>query len=331
MKVLYFVHTFEEQNGISIHLKNLIKNLPKDINFKVIFGKEAGIPFFSSLRIPFWQFFAALNEDFDIIHVHGYGNFYSFFGAVIALIKNKPLVWTIHGYPQIKGLRRIFYYFFRYFMAPLIFFKASKIISVSREAIKLLQKETHKQIVFIPNGIDVDFFKPKKNYKQANNICFIGRLDEDKNPHRLFECKSFPLLFVGPNEGNVLQNLMTKAEKTDAKASFISVPYDQMPDVYQKCRYVVLPSKYEGFPLTLLESIASERPFICTDVGENKKILSLLFTNHDQFLLNGNLEEKIKELESRNLSLQLAKARKKLSFFSWKHIAKQTVKLYKSI
>ena len=331
MKVLYFVHTYKERNGIANHVQSLVGSLPQSVSPLVIGGKGASLPLFSSLRFPAGEFFEALCSDFDIIHVHGYGNFYSFFGTLLSILKNKPLAWTIHGYPRIGGARRIFYYFYRCLMAPLIFWRASLIISVSQDILPLLEKETSKQITVLPNGVDLKLFAPKGGYRKANCACYVGRLDPDKGAMRLLECPSFPLLFIGPDEGGTRAKIEAEARRMGRKAEFAECPFEQMPSQYERCRYVVLPSKYEGFPLTLLESVAMERPFVSCDVGEVKAVLSSLFDEPERYILRGDVGEKISELEKSDLSRELGAARKKAAAYSWKSVAEKTAAAYSVI
>ncbi len=331
MRVLYFVHTFKEKNGIAIHLQNIIKNLPDDVEVKVIHGKGPSLPFFSSLRIPLMEVFEALVYDFDIMHVHGYGNLFSFLGALISAIKRKPLVWTVHGYPRIKGAKRIFYILYKHFMAPVIFWRASAIISVSKEAIKELRNETDKEITYIPNGIDLSIFKPCKDYKKEKYICYVGRLDEDKGIERLIKEVDLPILIVGKDEG-IKSNLIKIAEERGKKLLFKEVEFEEMPEMYCKCRYVVLPSKYEGFPLTMLESIACLRPFLTTNVGDVKIVLQDLFESKSgKFIIKGNIQELIDKLEKENLNVLLKNARKRLMKYSWGVIVKNIVKIYEEV
>ena len=331
MQVLYFVHTYGESNGIANHVLSLTRALPSGVKAQVIGGKGASLPLFSSLRIPFGEFFDALRADFDMIHVHGYGNFYSFFGAFISLLKGKPLAWTIHGYPRIGGARRLFYYVYRYLMAPFIFWRAGRIISVSSDILPLLEKETKKPIAVLPNGIDLSFFKPIGSYRQAKCACFVGRLDPDKGVQRMLECISLPLLFIGPDEGGTRAKLEAKARRMGRHAEFVECGFDKMPSQYGRCRYVVLPSRYEGFPLTLLESVAMERPFISNDVGEVKATLSALFEKPGRYLLRGSIEEKISELEKSDLRPELREARKKAANYSWQSVAEKTAKIYSGL
>jgi len=331
MKVLQFVHTYGEKNGISLHVKNLASAMPSGVRVQVIAGSGAGLPLFSSLRLPTLELWQALRSDFDVIHVHGYGNFYSFFGAAVSFLRGKPLVWTIHGYPRIGGARKLMYYVYRYLMAPFIFWRAARIISVSDDVVPLLRKETRKQILVLPNGVDLLLFKPKAGYRKARCACFVGRLDPDKGAERLLECGSMPLLFIGPDEGGERQRLEEKAERLGRKAEFAEVSYERMPREYEKCRYVVLPSKYEGFPLTLLESVAMGRPFISTDVGQVKEVMGKLGLAPERFLLRGNVGEKLSALEKQDLSGQMKKARARLKQYSWQSVTAKVAAIYRQV
>jgi len=331
MDVLYFVHTYGERNGIANHVLSLTRALPSGVMARVIGGKGASLPLFSSLRFPIGEFFSALAEDFDIMHVHGYGNFYSFFGAIISMLRKKPLVWTIHGYPRISGVRRLFYYVYCYLMAPFIFWRASRIISVSSDILPLLAKETRKPITVLPNGVDLDFFKPNSSYRQAQCACYVGRLDSDKGVSRMLECSSLPLLFIGPDEGGTRAKLEAKARQMGRRVEFVECGFEKMPSQYERCRYVVLPSKYEGFPLTLLESVAMGRPFISNDVGEVKSTLSALFEKPECYLLSGSVQEKISALEKSDLQPELREARKRAAKYSWVSVAQKTAEIYSGL
>ena len=331
MKVLMFVHTYREKNGIANHVLSLTRALPEGVAAQVIGGRGASLPLFSSLRFPAGELLEALRADFDIIHVHGYGNFYSFFGAAVSLLRGKPLVWTIHGYPRIGGPRKLFYLVYRHLMAPFIFWRAGRIISVSGDILPLLEKETGKRITVLPNGVDLDFFKPNGSYKEAAFACYVGRLDPDKGVQRMLECSSLPLLFIGPDEGGTREALQAQARLMGRKAEFVECDFSKMPSQYGRCRYVVLPSKYEGFPLTLLESVAMGRPFISNDVGEVKATLASLFRKPARYLLHEGIQEKISELEKCDLRGELRQAREKAAKYSWRSVAEKTAAIYSEL
>jgi len=333
IKVLYFVHTYNEKNGIAIHLKNLLKFLPSHYRPTIVYGVGKGLPFFSSLRIPTAELLEGFTTKCDVIHIHGYGNFFSFFGALLAIIKRVPLVWTIHGYPRISGKRKIFYYVYRYLMAPIILWKATKIISVSDDAADLLKKETKKEISVLPNGVDLELFVSNNPFFNSTYSCYVGRLDKDKVAERMFEAKT-PIIFIGPDEDNGRKKLQELKLQTKQEVLFEEVEYSEMPKAYDRCRYVILPSRYEGFPLTLLEAVAMQRPFICTDVGQVRKTFHNLGLG-DMFLLkeNENIGDKIVEIEqTEDVDEKLAEARLILvEKYSWKVVCRKLSNIYSEV
>jgi glycosyltransferase involved in cell wall biosynthesis len=215
-------------------------------------------------------------------------------------------------------------------MAPLIFWKAARIISVSSDILPLLRRETGKGIDVLPNGIDLGLFSPKSAYTSAKCVCYVGRLDSDKGVFDMLSCTRFPLLFIGPDEDGNREKLAGRAKRRGVEAEFIQVPYQKMPSAYGRCRYVVLPSKYEGFPLTLLESIAMGRPFVSTDVGQVKEVMGRLGLSPEKFILGHSIDEKIASLERKNMKKELAAARRKLEAYSWKKVAQKTAGIYRA-
>jgi len=52
-----------------------------------------------------------------------------------------------------------------------------------------------------------------------------------------------------------------------------AVPYDGMPEIYQKTSVLVLPSYMEGFPCTCVEALSCCVPVVATDVGDTREII----------------------------------------------------------
>ncbi|MCX6770358.1 MAG: glycosyltransferase [Candidatus Micrarchaeota archaeon] len=132
-----------------------------------------------------------------------------------------------------------------------------------------------------------------------------------------------------PDEDGTRAKIGKEARALGRKAEFEEADYEKMPDEYSKCRYVILPSKYEGFPLTLLEAAAMERPFVSTDVGQVKSVMEKLGLDTRKFLLAGSVGDKIAELEKEKLGAQMKAARKKLSAYSWESVARKTAAVYR--
>lgn len=130
------------------------------------------------------------------------------------------------------------------------------------------------------NGIDINRFKPKKNYFNENKndkkivIGFVGRLCKDKGIIELIEGwkillknnKNIELLLVGPfDERDLLpETIVNDIRNTD---TIIHVGYiDDTSSIYNNIDILILPSYREGFPTVVLEASATAIPVITTRV-----------------------------------------------------------------
>jgi len=282
----------------------------------VIARKFFRIPGFSSLEVPHPENIKdLLTLDYEIVHVHGYGNIYSFLGALIGHLRKKKVVWTIHGIPQ-KG---IFFTLYDLFARPLL--NRSIVIGVSKQTRKLTTRFIH-----IPNGVELR--ECAESYKDQIAVGYVGRLDPDKQVDRIIkEVTEFPIVIVGPDEG-IKKDLEKLAQ--NKQVTFLDpVPYEHISKIYCKLRYVILPSKYEGFPMTMLESLAHKRPFVSTPVGEVPDFLKEMFGDGwEKYIIKDNIQKTLDRLEEEELERELEQAYQKLKKYSWKKIAERTREVY---
>ncbi|WP_216215607.1 GT4 family glycosyltransferase PelF [Amycolatopsis aidingensis] len=129
------------------------------------------------------------------------------------------------------------------------------------------------------NGIDPADFPPAGAEPDEATIVFVGRIDPLKDLHTLL--RAFALVrarrpgarlrMFGPvpagNEDYHADCLRLAAELgLDGSAVFEGrVP--RQADAYHAGHLVALPSVSEGFPYTVVESMCTGRPPVCTDVG----------------------------------------------------------------
>lgn len=125
------------------------------------------------------------------------------------------------------------------------------------------------RIIVIPNYVDTDLFRAQPNCQHpSRRICFVGRLDEQKNPLALLEAiKGLDVELVIVGNGTLGERLREEANSHGLDARFLgNVPHRQLPDILNRAALFVLPSHYEGNPKTLLEAMACGLPVIGTSV-----------------------------------------------------------------
>jgi len=317
-----------------------VKDAPKEEKIEGFGIKRffsLNFPIFSSVRFPPMIFYALLKEDFDIYCSHGYGSLIPFITAVVALIKRKPFVFTLHGYPRQRGALAIFQKIYEMFVAPVFLWKASGIISVSTITPPEM-KRYERKIVYIPNGVSGKFACDSST-SDKKAITYIGRLDKDKNIPLLIRgfaklgSKELLLRICGKDEG-AKPELEKLVDELNIDAEFIEIPYERIRKVYCDSKAIVLPSRYEGFPLIWLESIACSRPVFSTRVGDYRHFFSSIFGDDaEQFLFDDEKElaEKLSIFldNEKEYGAIIRKARQKLmAEYDWKNVAKKTEELY---
>lgn len=172
------------------------------------------------------------------------------------------------------------------FLAYLPFVKQLDLLHVFSQKFKdfyISKGMPEDRILVLPNGVNKDFFKPgpsnfAKKFKIINGVLFMGRLTLVKNPETLI--KSF--LYLNP-PGNHKLVLMgsgdledeLKEKYRDDRIIFTGAVYEEKRklDIIRSCRIFVLPSRYEGMSLSLLEAMSCGLAPLATGVGSDEEVV----------------------------------------------------------
>lgn len=135
---------------------------------------------------------------------------------------------------------------------------------------------SEENVQVIPNYINTQLFTPTKSANRyADRIIFVGRLNEEKNLFNLIEAVAqtgTTLDIYG--KGDIRNKLEAQAKKLNAKVNFMGVvPNNELPSIFNRYRYYILPSFYEGMPKSLLEAIACGLVCIGTNVDGINEII----------------------------------------------------------
>lgn len=206
----------------------------------------------------------------DIIHAHDYK------ATVMASIavKNTKVISHLHNNsPWIKNI------FHPYTWALLVAsLRISKILTVS-EAIKkeyVFSKLISSKIENVSNPVSIKSIQEKAgtNNEKLYDICFVGRLTEQKNPLRFINIikqvkqniSNVRVIILGDGElKEICKQTINKLELTDniQLLGFKKNPYKYMA----KSKVFCLTSKWEGFGLVAFEALSLGVPTIVSNVG----------------------------------------------------------------
>jgi glycosyltransferase involved in cell wall biosynthesis len=309
------------------------------------FGKVANTNI--TLGLPF----ALLNENFDIIHTHLPTPWSADWSNIISRIKNKPLVVTYHNDIIGDGLASHMAGFYNSTALKLILNAADKIIITQPNYIHsspYLGKYEDK-IDVIPNGVDIEKFKPLKIKREKNTIFFLSLLDEfhkykglDYLLKALKEIKNQindVKLIIG-GEGVLLDYYSKLVDEMGLKDNVEFhgfIPDEKIVDYYCRSSVFVLPSvsaKQEGFGIVALEALACETPVISTEIvgvaSDIKKSNSGIIVSPKD--VDGLVNAIIKILEDDTVKYMGLRGRKLVKEkYTWSGIAKMTEKIYKDL
>ena len=259
----------------------------------------------------------------QIIHCDGFEGFKKSIILKFLMPKLK-LVYTIHDTNLIGKYRK------RSIFAKNLFVDAH--IAISKAVEQECKNVSLKNIVQIDNGVDLSKFN---NYHSNTNqnkdflkIINVARIQLPKKGQDILikalnECKKrgikFSCDFVGGIDDvdidsfNYLKSLV-KEYNLENEIRFLGNRTD-IAELLQQSDLFILPSRFEGFGLVILEAMASGLPVIATNIDGPKEIITngvngLLFENENHIDLADNI---MKLYNDRNKMLEVANAGFELS------------------
>ncbi|HQL67338.1 MAG TPA: glycosyltransferase [Caldisericia bacterium] len=228
-------------------------------------------------------------NNYELVHVHLFPA--ALFIAISSFFVNKNIkfIFTEHSVENRRRKYKIFK-----FIDFFIYSRFHKIICVSEKVkeslIKWIPQIESKSIV-IKNGVPVS--NNIINQKKIYDLLYVGRLEKMKGLDKLFESikiiknkyiNNIKIAIVGDgSEKNFLLNL-SKNLRIKENITFINPTYN-IDDIMKKSKILVLPSRYEGLPMVILEAMSNKLPVISTQVGG---ISELIIDKFNGILINSD-------------------------------------------
>ena len=185
----------------------------------------------------------------------------------------------------IYGKRSVFYLVHSYnlnnyfpnsiFLAKMIYKQAEKLVCVSKAIEdKINEKYGFKNTITLYNPIDLSKIKIEDSKEISGQyILFFGRLEEkSKNFSLMLEAfsvskiyeKGYQLIIMGNGLDTTL--IQTKIEQLKLSNSVKTIPYQKNPfDYVKNAKFTLLTSHYEGFPMSIIESLALGTPVVAVN------------------------------------------------------------------
>lgn len=214
-------------------------------------------------------------NEYDIVHGH------TFLPAiptrVSSALGSAASVFTVHGTALTTGVGRdttVLSKFKRIVERILVLeFDYDHVISVNGEHLSLL-KRYHRAVSCIPNGVDPERFDIDEP-RVDGRILFLGRLAPKKRVSDLIRAfdritTGYPdaeLVIVGEGPRKECLEALVADRGITGRVTFTGrVDTADVPRYYRSAELFVLPSVWEGHPLTVLEAWAAGCPVIASNV-----------------------------------------------------------------
>ena len=315
-----------------------ILELSKRIGCDLITDKGVASSFAGNMKFALHIYFLAIwglmfgKKKYDVIHIHENLLYFLAFNPILQF--RYQIVITVHG---LKGFK-----FYDCFWWPFSFALscADKVIAVNKADQILLASnpkfynlKIHVPSTYIPNGVDLSIYKDI-NPLVEQKITFIGRIHEQKGLDILCEAfkdiQEVELEIIGDNTGDYALELKKRYDNLSTVWRGSIKDRAEIVRSLKSAYMIVLPSRWEGLPLTLFEGLASGRPMIVSDIPAFKSVVT---ENEVLFFSSENVEdlkEKILKLLSRNeLAYDLGQQGKRLAEdYDWNIIAEKTKEIY---
>ena len=323
------------EESVKVHYKRCYHNL---------WGKNPIVNMYSFMKKNY--------QKYDLIHAHSYIFFTSAQCALLRKIRKFPFVLHVHGgvqTPLFLSSNLIEYFqllfkrsIFDKIIGKLVIKNSDSIISVSKNDLDFIRQNydlSNKVYYHIPNAVDIEKFK-RIDTINRKFITFIGRLSYIKGIDIFLkvikelykEDNTLKFLIIG---NGPLKNLVEKAKKELPITYKEYFPYEKIEKVYNMSKLIMLTSRFEGVPTTILESLACETPVITSNVGGVSEIIKpkengFLFKIDKIFQETDNMLKLISNEKTLN---NFGKNGRNLikKKFSWEKVTEDIEKVYRNM
>ena len=214
-------------------------------------------------------------------------------GLLIARLLGVPLHVQVHtdfvgrAFRRHSLLNRL-----RYHLAWFVLRRATRVrVILQRTKDELVAAGVTAPITVLPIFVDTERFASlprEKHPKWKIDALFIGRLEPEKHPCLTLDAVAaartaghdIGLTIVGV--GSELEFLKKKARELgiESRTEFMGKQND-VGRFLAKADVVLVPSRYEGYGLVIVEALAAGVPVIATDVGVAREAGAIVATEHE--------------------------------------------------
>lgn len=204
-----------------------------------------------------------------------------------------------------------------------------------------ISPERAERIVVTPEGVTPDFKPgPRPEHRAEKVILYVGRADPYKNLPRLVEALAGVRANGVPARLRVVGSPDPRYPEAPQRARELGierfvdwtgyVSTEQLIREYQTADVFCLPSRYEGFGLTVLEAMACGTPVVCSNIGSLPEVAGDAARTVDPALLPQLVDALTEVLTNPEVWRDLSRrGLERAAQFTWERTAKLTIDAYR--
>ena len=293
-KKIAYIITRSDIGGAQNHLISLIKHFSQKYKLLLIVGSEGALTDVAESHgadvrvvksLDSANFFSAIYElrkhlnlhQPDVVHTHS--SLASLYGRIAAKMCNIKTVYTVHGW-HFANLNNPFKARCQIMVEFLLKRLTSQWIVVSLfdkdlgQQYKLFNKNA---VECIPNGVP-DLQSGQHVRKDTHfKLVFVGRASYQKNylaAIEILEQSHKQVSLTIYTSGREVAELLTRVETSPAKGRCeVIVDANNAGSLLNQYDLMIVTSRYEGMPLSVLEGLRAGLPIVSTDVCGMKEIV----------------------------------------------------------
>jgi glycosyltransferase involved in cell wall biosynthesis len=290
--------------GGQTHVRNLSEALKKHHNCQSQIFSQTSLSMLARAIWTFWVIPKIILQHqktpFDLIHSHGINPGVA--ACLVGKILKVPVVHSVHGShlmdqkdTSLKGKLEKF-----------LLTDIPYDLEISDSQSFLRYKSRAKQVVAIPNGVDLDKFKTLKKRHSPKIPVFlvVARLEPVKGIDLLIKAFArvkdqidkfqVKIIGFGPEEARLKKLIATHGSKPAQAIELLGkVTGEAYFETFKTADIFVLPSRAEGQPISLLDAWSAKLPVLVTNVGHNPFMVK---NDHNGYLAEPSAESLAKTL-----------------------------------
>ena len=280
--------TRSEIGGAQKYVLSMTQTLAEKFDFRIIVGSEGYLADAlrkSGIEVHVIKSLNSLNiinavyslrrllTELNPVLVNTHSTLASVYGRIAADRKSMPVIYSVHGWffaENAVSLRKWFGPFVERLLKRYTTFwitetRRDQLTGLSK---RVIRSEADSEVV--PNGIPTPVQRPLELSADSKNIAFVGRISYQKNPKLALQVMSLLpphyrlTLYCDDAQNPELASWLSKLELHDR----VNVVDDEQDtsSIIGSYDLLMVTSRYEGMPLSIIEAMSAGLPVICPDV-----------------------------------------------------------------